>query len=301
VEPIHDARNGVYDHDLMVYRTASLPLCGFSLCKYPNNVTDWRDIDQIKHRYLKELEAVIPSSFPDKPLEHIVFWNPMHRGEEYAIQRGNLDDIHIQHHLYGSHRYRHKAFDSLEELVNMVENNRIEETIVKSAEIIDSISSGHRFAIVNFWRNIDPKPIERAPPAMLYAKHSSSTTSKRLGSFPYDSPDPIHSLWYTYPLMTKDECLLFLQYDRLLSQPSDLWHCALPSVGVGSRDRGYGGGGQDHGIPRRLFDIRALVVFREKIPAELDRFSSDRTRPILSLEESGCFCDDQASRFEALK
>merc|ERR1719491_2613077 len=105
-----------------------------------------------------------------------------------------------------------------------------------------------------------------SPLAILYTKYLA-----RLGSFPQDAPDPIRSLWYTYPSMTKDECLLFLQYDRLLSQPSDLWHCALPSVGVGSKDRGCGGGGQDHGIPRRSFDIRALVVFRE---------SSSRARSI---------------------
>jgi len=47
--------------------------------------------------------------------------------------------------------------------------------------------------------------------------------------------------------------------------------------------------------PRRSFDIRALIVLDESVPEELDRFSPDRTRPILTFEESGCFCDEQAA------
>merc|ERR1719491_565753 len=121
-----------------------------------------------------------------------------------------------------------------------------------------------------------------SPLAILYTKYLA-----RLGSFPQDAPDPIRSLWYTYPSMTKDECLLFLQYDRLQSQPSDLWHCAL-SPNEFNSDPGSG-------MPRRSFDIRALVVFEEKVPGELDRFRTHRPRPILSLEDSGCFCDDQAA------
>ena len=59
---------------------------------------------------------------------------------------------------------------------------------------------------------------------------------------------------------------------------------------------------------RASFDIRAFVIFEEKIhtASDLDndedvslnndRFRPDRLRPMLSFEESGCFCDDQAAK-----
>jgi len=289
VEPIFDARKGIYDHDLEGYRTASLPLCGFSLLNLPSDVTDWNAIDQIQHVYLQELEVCIPSIFPGKQTRHVEFWNPMLRGEDYTIQR-DYDDTSMSTSNVASTVHIDTdigAFESLDEIVGMVENNRVATRTggtddFSRVDIIDSISNGHRFAIVNFWRNIDPRPVESAPLAILYTKYqSSSMVATKRGSFPKYAPDPTRSLWYTYPSMTKDECLFFLQYDRLLSQPSDLWHCALSN--------------QSSKVPRRSFDIRALIVFDEKVPREIDRFSVDRPRPILSLEESGCFCEDQAA------
>ena len=83
---------------------------------------------------------------------------------------------------------------------------------------------------------------------------------------------------------------MFLQYDRLVSQTSDLWHCALPNSNNGET---INDDGRDVNF-RKSFDVRAFVVFDEKVPQQLDRFRDDRIRPILSFEESGCFCDKQA-------
>jgi len=304
VEPIHDARNGVYDHSLDRHQPASLPLCGFSLRRIPSDVTDWSDVEQIRRTYLRELEAIVPSVFPDRRLRHdVAFWNPMLRGEDYDMARDDGTDdgtdgtnttvgistsnvasmVHIDTDV--------GAFDSIDELVAMVDNNRVNGSGPNDgfsrADIVDSISAGHRFAIVNFWRNVGPTPVERAPLALLDTRY----TSDERGSFPYGAPDPIRSRWYTFPDMTGEECLLFLQYDRSLSQPSDIWHCALPSwssTGDGDGDRG------GRAAPRRSFDVRALFVFDEKVSAELDRFGWDRRRPVLDLEESGCFCEGQA-------
>ena len=95
-----------------------------------------------------------------------------------------------------------------------------------------------------------------------------------------------------FPNTTKDEVIVFYQYDRNVLQPSDLWHCAI------STTRGRESNNEFMHQPRKSFDIRAFIVLNETVPDEFDRFSPDRTRPILSFEESGCFCDEQAKRVE---
>merc|ERR1719491_2272282 len=112
------------------------------------NVTDWNEVDQIRH-YLQELDACIPSIFPDKQLRHVVFWNPMIRGEGYTNQR-TYDDTSVSTSNVATMAHIDTdvgAFESIEELVSMVENNRM--TIMsegddqfKRKDIINSISDG---------------------------------------------------------------------------------------------------------------------------------------------------------------
>ena len=81
--------------------------------------------------------------------------------------------------------------------------------------------------------------------------------------------------------------IVLYQYDRSIM--SDLWHCA-----VSTATRKQTGQNKDAAQPelRRSFDIRALVVLNETVPRDLGRVSSDRTRSVLTFEESGCFCDE---------
>ena len=105
--------------------------------------------------------------------------------------------------------------------------------------------------------------------------------------FPKAKPDPVSSRWYTYPEMTPHELLVFKQYDRDGSYPSDIWHCALKSIADPSSP------------PRESFDIRAFVLFATTVDPKKDRFSADRVRPILDYEASGEFCDAQAEKRRA--
>lgn len=78
----------------------------------------------------------------------------------------------------------------------------------------------------------------------------------------------------------------------MVSQTSDLWHCALPtSETIENKNQKT-----NYFQPRKSFDVRAFVVFDELVPNELDRFHPERIRPNLSFEESSCFCDEQALR-----
>eukprot|EP00586_Coscinodiscus_wailesii_P010814 CAMPEP_0172511684 /NCGR_PEP_ID=MMETSP1066-20121228/238193_1 /TAXON_ID=671091 /ORGANISM="Coscinodiscus wailesii, Strain CCMP2513" /LENGTH=101 /DNA_ID=CAMNT_0013291159 /DNA_START=465 /DNA_END=770 /DNA_ORIENTATION=- len=95
--------------------------------------------------------------------------------------------------------------------------------------------------------------------------------------------------------MTYDECLVFKQYDRDARYPSDVWHSALKFVTTTTRRR-HDNARIDDAPPRLSFDFRALVVYKSEIvPERRDRYSVDRIRPVMSFEESGNFCNEQAS------
>jgi len=104
--------------------------------------------------------------------------------------------------------------------------------------------------------------------------------------YPALRPKRPQSRWYAFPRMKHDEILLFKQYDRRVDRVSDLWHCALPVFP-----------GEEEESARISFDCRALVVFEnDLVPKSIDRYCDDRLRPSLTLEESGCFCDEQAEK-----
>ncbi len=191
-----------------------------------------------------------------------------------------------------------------------------------------AIMDGKRFLIMNFWRSTNHDvPVTSSPLAILSTRYgdadadieveqdaiatggsNASSTHTTNGSscrpllaFPNVRPNMEQSRWYVFPNMTNDEVLTFYQYDRLVTQPSDLWHCAV------SLDNNNDTSMVDTSAwvqlpsstsplspPRESFDIRALVVLDEDVPLEMDRFHAGRLRPLLSLEESGCFCDEQA-------
>jgi hypothetical protein len=87
-----------------------------------------------------------------------------------------------------------------------------------------------------------------------------------------------------FPNVTRDEVIVFYQY-RDVTQLSDLFHCAISPCNQARVGEG-----------RISFDIRALIILHEEVPEDLDRYSESRTRHVLTLEESGCFSDEQAEK-----
>ena len=298
--------------------------------------SDWLDWKNIQKTHLPELQDILSVLFPNKIMH--CFWNPMVRGESYEISRSQEEEgntevptaniapmVHIDTDI--------GAYENIDALLNLVENNKMQvmatpthggevgivsdngtctngdcgsvESTFDADIFADAVTRGKkRFAIINFWRNIGDAPVTRAPLAILstkYSNHDNDNGDKTKGAFPDAAPDLTQSKWHVFPNVTRDEVIVFYQYDRLISQPSDLYHCAISS----NRDQDnvtgnvIGRDGSDHGDDqsgRVSFDIRALVLLDEEVPLELDRFNPMRTRPILSLEESGCFCDEQAEK-----
>ena len=252
----------------------------------PTCQMDWSESGSVQQHYLPELERVIKELFAEKII-HISFWNPMMRGESLEISRernrkhtptANIASlVHIDTDV--------GAYENIDQLIAIIKNNRMQYKSMLSSSSLDDLADiitrkRKRFAILNFWRNIGEAPVTRAPLSIYSPRYDGNA------AFPNATPSAEKSKWYMYPLASKDEVIVFYQYDRERSQPSDLFHCAVEEEGKIL----------DHEHRRTSFDIRAFIVFDEEVSPPSDRFTADRTRPMLSLEESGCFCDEQAAK-----
>lgn len=278
LEPVFDARIGVYDDESDSWKIPSVESTGFTLIQAPTKTTDWKDISHVRDIYLPELQQIIEKTFEGSEISHAFFWNPMHRGEKLtpAKEEGVTPTasvagaVHIDTDV--------GAYEDGESLLRLIEKNRIDTDSFPRDELIAALQAGRRFAIVNLWRNIAPVPVARAPMAVLATRYEGP------GAFPKAVHDLTRSRWYTFPEMKPDELLMFLQYDRDSSKTSDLWHCALKGFGDASAP------------PRQSFDLRCFIVFKEQVPDSRDRFGADRLRPNLSHEESETFCSEQGER-----
>jgi len=279
-EPIYNARLGFWDDKEDRLVPAKLSSCGFELQHAPTRVTDFKDLEQIQSRYIPELrENILSLAFPNDSIEDVIFWHPMYRGEGEDMN-GNIQDGRLPTARIAplAHVDTDVGALSTEELVTMITKNQIQAGEFLPGPLNAKIKEGKRFAILNLWRNANTdQPVLRAPLSVLSTRYNIPEKA-----FPNVRPNGPTSRWYCFPRMTPEECFLFLQYDRDVSQPSDLWHCALASI-------------KEEGAKiRKSFDIRAFIVFDEVVPPQRDRFSNKRTRPSLTKEESGCFCDEQA-------
>jgi hypothetical protein len=278
LEPVFDARKGVYDDQTDSWTSPSVESTGFTLIQAPTKTTDWKDISHVRETYLPELKRIIETTFEGSEISHAFFWNPMHRGEELTPTKEDgvtptasvAGAVHIDTDV--------GAYDDAESVVRHIEMNRIDTDSFPRDELVSALKDRRRFAIVNMWRNIAPLPVARAPMSLLATRYSSP------GAFPEAVHDLTRSRWYTFSEMKPDELLLFLQYDRDKSTISDFWHCALKGIGDASAP------------PRQSFDLRCFIVFKEQVLDSRDRFGADRVRPLFTYEESATFCSEQGEK-----
>lgn len=294
VEYFHDGRvlQSHYDDDRKMLNDNGLAIVKCSTAQEPK----WSELKDIQNSYLPELERIIHKLFPSKLLSYC-FWNPMIRGESYEISReGGSHNIETPTANIASMVHIDTdvgAYESIHDFLDIVEKNKVQTSTSETKlhqnsiqDVADDIVHGKkRFVIVNFWKNIGDTPVSKAPLAILSTRYN-----KQHSAFPNSHPNMEESKWYVFPNATRDEVIVFYQYDRNLKQPSDLWHCAISPENNETKLQDF-----QESPPRKSFDIRALIVLDEFVPEEFDRFSSDRTRPVLTFEESGCFCDEQAA------
>lgn len=299
---------------------------GMTLLHCPSKVTRWDDVQQISNVHLPELESMLYFLFPKNNVLMHCFWNPVIRSSVHNVVASSPRGASFTHHAnQGSSTIPSAnvasavhidtdigAYNDIGQFLSLVENNRIVPNANESFDVEacrkSIMSDKKRFAIVNFWRNILDEPVRHFPLAILATQYkakdtpaaaaatATTLTNPTAHAFPDAFPDMTLSKWYTFPNVTKDEVIVFYQYDRLVTQPSDLWHCAISTMSTVTNDDYLSQSFQEQTVARRKsFDVRALVVLDEEITSdELDRFRSTRTNSLLTLDESACFCQQQA-------
>ena len=332
VEPVYDIRKGVFsylktkndsgDDDDTSSSSSSIQLepaklddCGFQVFTAPTKVQDFEDLQDVQANYIQELQDLIPKALgvTQDEVESLVLWHPTLRGEELSVgsrldDRPGLGPIASRAHIDTDVG----AF-GLEGVCNLVDKNRVDAlppqngdndndddctaaTTKKDVRIKDDLMKAcddrRRMLLLNIWRPL--VPVSSAPLGVLAAKYDASSPQDAV--FPNLAPCRKMSQWYIVSNMQPDECLIFKQYDRRLDKMSDMWHCALNVQMKSDTIMEY----SSPKLPRKSFDIKAMVVLKEKVPAELDRLAK-ALRPRLTQEESGEFCNEQAQRLKSQK
>lgn len=279
------------------YKTEKEILDLYGLTLYPSQVSGcddnvgiedqhWQNRQWISDVYLPHLKSIVSELFPNMVMS--CFWNPMVRGSEYEISSREGNETPTANVASLVHIDTDVGAYSLDEFISLIKKNEIQCKNLPSFnkdQFTEAIKVGKkRFAILNFWRNISSEPVKSYPLGILSTKYTSSEKDEMpVQTFPEASPDMRYSDWYYFSNATKDEVIIFYQYDRLSTQVSDLWHCALPIK-------------HETCPKRKSFDVRMLIVLDEQVPLNHDRYNEERTKPMLNLEESGCFCDEQAGK-----
>jgi len=214
------------------------------------------------------------------PLEHQIEWGKIEAIERYYIPQ--LEKIiHDTFHNVTGYCFWNPMMRG--ESYSISRSEKSETSTANVASMVHIDTDVGAFNLKQFLDIVEnnafgPEPVISAPLAIY-----STRCDKSHLAFPDVGPSD-ESKWYIFPNATPDEVIVFYQYDRNIMQTSDLFHCAISTNKVRTCDG------------RKSFDIRALIIFEEDVPDELDRYKKSRTRPVLSFEESGCFCDEQAKK-----
>jgi hypothetical protein len=209
---------------------------GFRFVRHDTKVVDFDDADELRRIYYPEMEALVKAETGAKRV--VVFDHTLRTADEDDRQARKLREV-VQrvHNDYtewsGQQRVRDLLPDEAEELLK------------------------RRFAIVQVWRPIR-HPVETFPLAICDARSvapddlviSERRYPNRIGQTYAVTYNPDHR-WYWFPLMRREEALVFKVYDSLQDGRARFTaHTAFddPTAPAGAR-------------PRESIEIRTLAFF----------------------------------------
>lgn len=283
MDHIYNARDGILTEYGLAQ--ACLEENGFVLVE-TQSPTALETLDDTRTYYLPELaNHIIPESLGvrKEDILSISFWHPMTRGEELPMQPGSQKQAASSPVAPMVHIDTDVGAYGIDGILDLVDKNHLglstQDRFDRSTAYHNIQNLGHRFLLLNIWRPL--VPVKSSPLGIFATVYSDERSF-----FPNAQPCFEKSRWYIFEDMLPTECLVFKQYDRLASKPSDLWHYAV-DIRSSSVD------GASRYQPRKSFDIKAMVVLKEVVQASEDRLAM-AVVPKLTLEESGDFCDCQA-------
>ena len=177
---------------------------GFCLVNAKSNVIDFYDDDQVRSVHSLELESLVTNISGCKTFEIIDF-----------TRRSSATKVQSAHSSREPAVVVHNDYSEWGGIARLKQH--LEETS-RESEFDDILRRG--FAIINVWRSISDKPIEVNPLGMCRAGSVQSedlhkaerNAGHRTGELYYATYSAHHD-WSYFPLMTKDEPLVFKTYD----------------------------------------------------------------------------------------
>ena len=231
-----DARQVVLHNGRPYADRFALERDGFRFVHHDTKVRDFYDEDEIRRVYYPEMEALVKAETGAKRV--VVF--------DHTLRTANEDDRQAR---------------KLREVVQRVHNDytewsgqqRVRDLLPDEAEELLT----RRFAIVQVWRPIR-HPVETFPLAICDARSvapddlvvSERRYPNRVGQTYAVTYNPDHR-WYWFPLMRREEALVFKVYDSLQDGRARFTaHTAFddPTAPAGAR-------------PRESIEIRTLAFF----------------------------------------
>ncbi len=213
-----------------LFAPKQLDVHGFELLHEPLNFSEEQFLDNqrvVENYYLECTEIVkqatkAPYAFA---FDHNIRW-PSHGQHKIRIAGGQQVQAPI-HYVHGDYTLT-SAPQRLHALAKQPLSSdtlhsvawNVNEPLINTGIIDDTLHTGRRFAFINVWRNIDDSSVMSEPLALCDGNSKTNQDlvvfeihyTNRVGENYFTKYSPKHEWWY-YPRMTRDEVLLIKQWD----------------------------------------------------------------------------------------
>jgi len=202
----------------------------FDLRRWPTRVKNFKDDEEVKKVYYPEVEALIKETTGAQRV--LVFDHTLRdtsAGSALNVKMGDaaaaVERVHTDYSDTSGPR----------RIKSLAESGGYTGLQLSEAEKEDILS--RQFCIVNVWRNIKDEPVQSKPLALLdpaslgkddfvtyemqYAERKGENYALRYNS---------NHQWYFYPLMEKDECLVFKTWESRTDRPRYCFHTAFTDL-----------------------------------------------------------------------
>lgn len=227
---VHDEREIVLGNARELSPQPTIDTKCFELQCWPTVVHNFKDDDEVKALYYPEVEALIKKS---TGAERVLIFDHTVRdtaaGSSLNVKMGSaaapVERVHTDY----------SDSSGPERIRTLTESGGYTGLQLSEAEKEDILS--RQFCIVNVWRNINEEPVQSKPLAVLdpaglersdfltyemqYAERKGENYALR-----YNQK---HN-WYFFPLMRKEECLVFKTWESRTDRPRYCFHTAFRDI-----------------------------------------------------------------------
>jgi len=249
VADVHDVREVDVHSARELAQPPTLGTHCFELRRWPTQVADFSDDKRVADAYYKEMEGLVREA---TGAEKVIVFDHTVRNTTVAklnsLHAGGASGAVMRVHT----DYSDKSGPA--RLRTLAESGGYTGVKLSDAELKEFLARD--FMIVNVWRSISDEPIQTKPLAVL-----DESTLDQSDFLPYEMHYPERvgenysltfnkrHMWYYYPRMVKDECLVFKTYESRKDVLRYCFHTAIDDPET-----------REDAPPRRSVEVRCVAV-----------------------------------------